>query len=296
MEFRKYEKIHRLGKEETDGILFGDIHVMEKIDGANLSIWVGEDMNIHIGSRTREITEGFNGAVDYVREHPGIKKLLLENPTYRLYGEWLVKHTISYKETSYKKFYLFDIRTENGFMDPEIVVAIAKEYGIDHAHYHGKFRNPSYEEVEKLAGQSILGDKGEGVVIKNMDFVNKFGDLCYAKIVTEQFTEDNSVVFGGNNRNAFNYWEIYVSNKYITLERVRKIMQKTQPLVDERLDMKHIPRICNSVYHDMLTEEIWEIQKNVPVINLKVLQRVCFKKAKAIYLDILRDDLSVAYK
>ena len=30
MEFRKYEKIHRLGKDETLGILEGTVHVEEK--------------------------------------------------------------------------------------------------------------------------------------------------------------------------------------------------------------------------------------------------------------------------
>lgn len=31
--FKRYPKIHRLGKEENDGILFGECHVEEKIDG-----------------------------------------------------------------------------------------------------------------------------------------------------------------------------------------------------------------------------------------------------------------------
>ena len=32
--FRSYGKIHRLGKEETEGILQGFCHVQEKVDGA----------------------------------------------------------------------------------------------------------------------------------------------------------------------------------------------------------------------------------------------------------------------
>ena len=30
MSFKKYPKVHRLGKDETDGILEGEVHVEEK--------------------------------------------------------------------------------------------------------------------------------------------------------------------------------------------------------------------------------------------------------------------------
>ena len=39
MEYKAYPKIHRLGKEETDGILDHEFVVQEKIDGANISIF-----------------------------------------------------------------------------------------------------------------------------------------------------------------------------------------------------------------------------------------------------------------
>lgn len=39
-DFKPYFKIHRLGKEETEGILIGECHVEEKIDGANTSILI----------------------------------------------------------------------------------------------------------------------------------------------------------------------------------------------------------------------------------------------------------------
>jgi hypothetical protein len=40
MPFQRYEKIIALGKEETDGILNGDVWISEKIDGSNTSIWL----------------------------------------------------------------------------------------------------------------------------------------------------------------------------------------------------------------------------------------------------------------
>lgn len=296
--FKEYRKIHRLGAEENDGILYGKCYIQEKIDGANTSIWI-EDGEMKCASRTRVLTEGFNGFYDYIQSHEGVKKLLADHPTYRLYGEWLVRHTIAYTETAYKQFYLFDIRPSDEektpYMDPAEVVEIAKKYGINHAELFAVIENPTVEQIQEYVGKTMLGDKGEGVVIKNFGFLNKFGDPVYAKIVTQEFKEDNSLVFGGNNKHSETYWEQYVVNEYITLARVQKIMNKLQPLVDKRLGMEHTARVIQTVYHDMITEEIWAIQKKVPVLDFKHLSRLATRKAAKMYHDLLLNSVSVAY-
>jgi len=298
--FKRYPKIHRLGKEEVEGILEGTVHIEEKIDGANGQIWVDKRGEITCGSRNRELTEGFNGFVDYVKSHDGIRNLLANHPGWRLYGEWLVRHTIQYNETNYKHFYLFDISLVSDgeeaeeFLTKEHVMAIADEYGIHRPEYHGSFDNPTQEQIMEHVGKSTLGEKGEGVVLKNHEFRDKFGSHNYAKIVTENFKEDNGVTFGGNNKHSDSYWEMYVVNKYMTLARIEKIMNKLQPLIDKRLDLEHIPRITNTAYHDMLTEEIWEIQDKVQSLNFKTLKRIAMKKAVQIYKDVLSGDISVA--
>lgn len=306
--FRNYEKIQRLGKEETDGILDAPVHVQEKIDGANLQVWL-EDEVIHVGSRNNDVTTkdgGFNGAVGYIQSHPGIQKLLADYPSFRLYGEWLVKHTIQYKETAYGKFYLFDIFDEGFVMDnntespkgsylsTDDVDLLAQKYELEKPHYYGRMVVTDISQLKELVGKSLLGDKGEGVVIKRTDFKNIFGDVVYAKMVSNEFMEDNAVVFGGNNKFAKTYYELWAVNKYMTLGRVRKIMSKIQSEIDERLDMKHIPRICMTAYHDLLLEEIWDIANKVPHLDFKDFKRLAFKKAKQIYVDVLNDSISVA--
>lgn len=299
MEFRRYEKIHRLGKEETDGILEGTVHVQEKVDGANLSVWVGKDGEIRVGSRNNDLTANgneFNGAVAYCNAHPGIKLLLEKFPKLRLYGEWLVKHTIDYNPTAYKKFYLFDIYDDSAgyFLSTTEVHSLSTAYGIESVPYIGIFESPTYSQLLELAGKSQFGDRGEGVVLKNHNFKNKFGDFCYAKIVTESFKEDNGVTFGGNNKFSDTYWEVYIVNKYIDVARVQKIMNKIQPEIESRLDMKDISRVISTVYHDMITEEAWEIANKVQSIKFYVLKRIAFKKIIQVYKDILNNSLSVA--
>lgn len=299
--FKRYPKIHRLGKEETDGILLGKVHLEEKIDGANGQIWVDKRGEITCGSRNRELAEGFNGFVDYIKEHKGINKLLKEHPEYRLYGEWLVRHTLQYKESAYQNFYLFDITTikdgeeQEDFFTKEEVVKIADEYGICRPEYHGSFENPTEEQLNEFVGRSTLGEKGEGIVLRNHEFRDKFGNHNHAKIVTQDFKESNAVTFGGNNKHSDTYWEMWIINKYINASRVRKIIHKLEPELG-KLELQHTPRVANTVYHDVLTEEIWEIAKNAGHVDFNNLKRLAMRKAVQVYKDLLSGDVSVADK
>lgn len=294
--FIKYPKIYRLGADENLGILDAEVVVQEKIDGANTSIWV-DNGEIECASRNRTLVDDdFNGFVTYISNHEGIRQVLKDLPDLRLYGEWLVKHTISYKETSYKQFYLFDVMLESGlFMNQEMVGNLASKYNINYPTIFAEGKL-TLEEIQQYVGKSDLGDKGEGVVIKNPEFVNQFGDMAYAKIVTQDFKESNAIVFGGNNKHSETYWEMYVANKYCTLARVQKAMRKIQPEVNEKLDKPHTSRIIMTSYHDLITEEMWEIQKKVPSLNFRKLKGFCAKKFARIYHDILEDDVSIAYK
>lgn len=293
--FVQYPKIHRLGVEENEGILDKEVFIQEKVDGANTSIWF-EDGELKMGSRTRELTDGFNGFCDYVRNHEGIRAFFEKYPNNRIFGEWLVRHTIAYNELSYKQFYLFDVMTPDGeWWTTREVELVAGNFGILYPQIFA-FGKLSEDEIGEFVGKTNLGEKGEGVVIKRAGFVNKFGNHCYAKIVTQEFKEDNALVFGGNNKHSETYWEMFVVNKYCTLPRVQKVMNKLQPIIEERLDFKHTPRIAVTCYHDMLTEEVWEIASKVPSLDFRQLKKLASKKFIQIYHDLLTGSVSVADK
>jgi len=286
----EYPKIHQLGKKETLGILIGTCTIQEKVDGANVSIWMGKS-EIKCGSRTRELSDnGFNGFVGFVKDNQSIKDYLTAFPRHRLYGEWLVQHTISYNSNNYKRMYLFDILDEDGkFLPQNEVEKVAKEIGLRYPQIFGIFENPTEESLKEFVGKTNLGDKGEGIIIKNLDFKNEFSDLCYAKMVAENFKESNAIPFGGNDKTLDTYWEIYIVNKYCTLARVQKIMHKIQPEINEKLDLKHIPRVSQTCYHDLITEEMWEIQAKVVNLNFRSLKLLCGKKFIEIYKEIIEE-------
>lgn len=296
MEYKAYPKIHRLGKEETDGILDHEFVVQEKIDGANISIFE-LDGKVRCGTRTRMLPEdeSFNGFQEAVQANLQLAMFFSREPNKILYGEWLVKHTITYNEEAYRKIYLFDIydtETDTWLSQTE-VKEWAEFLGLEYPHVFtiGKL---TPEQIDEFVGKSMIAPAGEGVVLKAENFVNKYGDHVYAKVVHQKFKESNAIVFGGNNKHSETYWEMYVVNKYCTTARVRKIMQKLQSETEKRLDMEHTSQVAGTCYHDLITEEIWEITKKVPKLNFKRLQWLCMRKFIQIYHDILNNSLSVA--
>ena len=161
--FRKYEKIHRLGKEETDGILTpGEnviITVQEKIDGANASIWQDEAGNLQRGSRNRALPEdeSFNGFKEWVEDnHDKLQAVFAEYPNIRLYGEWLVRHSIAYNSTAYQKFYLFDVYGEEGFWDQEAVISLADQFDLfqPQVFFYNYLDKLNLDDLEKWASGS----------------------------------------------------------------------------------------------------------------------------------------------
>lgn len=297
MVFKKYNKVHRLGKEETEGILDGKVLIQEKIDGANTSIWKEEGV-LKFGTRNTMIESGFRGFVEYVYNNKEIQTFLDDYPHFRLYGEWLVKHTISYNELAYKHFYLYDIYNEElgEYLDPRDVANYADEYGIKRPRifFHGVVDDIRKIESE-FVGKTDLGSRGEGVVIKRHGYVSKFGDTPqYAKIVTQEFKEDNATIFGGNDKHSETYWEQYICNTFMTVTRVNKIIQKIESNEDKKVDISDTPKVVNMVYHDLLEEEIWTIQKKVKKVDFNNLKRICTKKAQQLFKDILNDSLGVS--
>lgn len=64
--------------------------------------------------------------------HAGIVDLLRKCPHYRLFGEWLVKHSIPYPQECYQKFYMYDILDESTgeWVPPMDVISVAKLHNI----------------------------------------------------------------------------------------------------------------------------------------------------------------------
>ena len=293
--FKKYEKVLRFEKPECEGVLNGNVYLFEKIDGANVSIWKDIDTgklcaashNHQIMNGEDEIVDHFNGFIDYILEI-GMKQRFDEYfadfPFDILYGEWLIPHTVQYPQERYKQMYIFDVYNtrDNKFFHYDVYSPFLLEKGFVHAPLLTKLYKPTIEDVMQYVGQTKLGGtQGEGIVLKNYDFINKYGRNVYAKIVCEKFLETKSIPKTCNNE-----IEKSIADEYITQARVDKIIHKVKFDINhgENVQIEDIPKVLQLTYNDVITEDMWEIvkKKKNPIINFKTL-RSCIENVTRQY-------------
>ena len=178
MRVRKYQHLERLGTSEVQGIEYGVCHVFPKIDGANGSIWI-DDGVIKAGSRRRDLSEGDDNAgfYEWVKGQEMFTKFFAAHPMLRLYGEWLVPHSLkTYKPTAWQNFYVFDVcmdgatEEENTYLHYDEYKPLLEQFGISYIHPIAIIENGSYEQfINQLAHNVFLIEDGmgpgEGIVV-----------------------------------------------------------------------------------------------------------------------------------
>lgn len=292
--YKEYMHIERFGKSEVEGIELGECFVFPKIDGTNAVIW-NENGVIKAGSRTRELTlekdnAGFYRALLNDKQFDGVKKFLLESPNTILFGEFLVKHTIStYRENAWRKFYLFDmfqIMGDNSryLSYPEYKV-LCEMYGIEYIPCLAIVKNGTYENfTHYLTGNNYLIEDGkgtgEGIVLKNYEYRNKWGRQCFAKIITSEFKEKFHKEMGPNEI-EHKMVEDEITEKYCTDAFIDKTKAKIINEVGEWSN-KLIPRLIETCFHELIVEEMWNVIKEFkqPKIDFKTLRYFLVNKVK----------------
>ena len=304
MEFKAYQHIEKFGRDEVLDINLGTCHVFPKIDGTNASVWYNREKTICCGSRRREISlEADNGGfMKYIitdDNAAGIRQFLLSYPDFRLFGEWLIPHTLkTYKFDAWKKFYVFDVCRDTGdetedmeYMPYESYALLMEEFGIDYIPCIAVIKSGDYEAfVKQLQNNVFLIEDGEGtgegIVIKNYDFYNRFGRQTWAKIVASDFKERHGKTMGPAAMKGPDMIE-----EKIALELNKDTVDKVIASITEGkgvLEGKDIPRLLDTVWHDFITEEIWHILKKfkTPRIDFKVLHRFVVNRIKKLVPEV----------
>lgn len=277
---KKYPKVVRHGK--TDVHQPGDtVVIWEKLDGSNASFkwertpvalkWHQKLRNkLNIGmqfadsrvdfkafSRNRELDSGntLNGFYNWANEHPELE-LLPEGLT--LYGEWLVPHTVKYKEEYYKKFYLFSVFDENidQWLPLPEIVALAETFNLTLAPILAVIEYTNTEALKPYVGQSemtVEPNTGEGAVITNQ---TEGRVDTSTKYVSDAFLETKQIKY---DRKDLPETAIWVKAN-ATPARIDKIIFK---LRDENelgeVNFQNFGRLAKmvsiAVYDDILEEE-----------------------------------------
>lgn len=304
--FKKYQHIERFGTPEVDGLTQGNTYIFPKIDGTNSSVWL-ENGEIHAGSRKRELSLDVDNANFYntIKDDARIKAFFNDNPTLRLFGEWLVPHTLkNYETTAWKKFYVFDVVDcteadtadnieKSRYLPYEEYSELLDKYNIDYVPLIKKLENPTVEEVTDcidLNGFLTTDGKGEGIVIKNYEYQNRYGRQTWAKIVTAEFKTKHTNHGGGGIKKALliGDYEQAIVEEYVTEALVEKEYSK---IINDTPDIprnKLIPQLFARVYYSLITEESWHFIKKYknPKIDYKVLYKLLVDKVKELKIEL----------
>jgi hypothetical protein len=286
-EFKKYQHIEKEGPE-VDGLLNGKVYVFPKIDGTNASIWF-DGSRLCFGSRNRELdVENDNACfMDKHINDSRFIKFFSQYPHLRLFGEWLVPHTIKkYRDDSWHKFYVFDIQTQTGeYIQYEKYRTIMESYDINYIPAICTIDYPSMSKLKEIALKDCHylmedGCNGEGIVCKRYDFINQYGRTTWLKIVNNEF-KDKHLSFKTKVVKEKTGREQKIIDEWLTDDIIDKVYANICNMKDGWTS-KCIPRLLETVYYDLITECTYNIIKKLknPVIDFKELKKLCDRRVK----------------
>lgn len=292
MEFRKYMHLERFGNDEVQGIEVGTCYIFSKLDGSNASIWFYNN-ELQAGSRNRQLSLEKDNAGFYqnIKEQERYIKLVKENPTYYFYGEFLCPHSLkTYREDAWRKFYIFDVfdSVSNKYLHYDEYSKLLDKYDVEYIKPLCIIKNATYDNllIELGNNKYLIKDgegTGEGIVIKNYQFENKYKRVCWAKMITNAFKEKHISEMGPQVKVQKEMIEQQIVDKYIDKHLVDKVYSK---IVNENegWSSKYIPRLLQETFYDLIKEESWDFVKEFkfPTINFKTLQSLCILRIKEI--------------
>lgn len=294
MSFLKYPHLEKYGNAAVQDIEFGVCHIFPKLDGTNASAWKDEE-GIKGGSRNRVLSiESDNaGFFAWLLSDQGerYRAFLQDKPHLRLYGEWLVPHTIQhYRADCWRKFWIFDVWDGNSerMLTYDEYKGMLEEYNLYYVPCTKIIKNPSWENLQHeaincrygLVDHTVNDKPGEGIVIKNYDWINKFNQQPWAKIVNGEFKDDFYGKMGANvmeNRTGAQTVADLACTAHLIDKEYAKIVN-----LEGKWERKFIPRLLHTVYYSVVTEELWDCLKKInrATVNFQELQKHCEMRVK----------------
>ena len=288
---KKYDKVKGSGilldKFKDRGLV-----VQEKLDGSNASFTV-DNGELQCFSRRKKLNEKetLNGFYGWV--HENIQEDVFDFlEDYIIFGEWLVKHKIQYKEECYKEFYVFDVydKEEEAYLSLKNMHRIAsylelktvKTLLIAEPSHHLNTLTP--QNIQDLVGKSDMTVKpntGEGIVIKYLDGKSEHED--YYKIVSNEFKEFNRQKMKTEIKNNDS-----VADYAMTRARMEKMIFRAieeDRLKEEDLELQNFSSVMKEVGQNFVDDIMEEEKDNM----IKIIEKQIKKKMPHMLREILEE-------
>ena len=288
---KKYDKV-KGSRILLDRFKDRGLVVQEKLDGSNASFTV-DNGELQCFSRRKELNEKetLNGFYGWV--HENIQEDVFDFlEDYIIFGEWLVKHKIQYKEECYKEFYVFDVydKEEEAYLSLKNMHRIAsylelktvKTLLIAEPSHHLNILTP--QDIQDLVGKSDMTVKpntGEGIVVKYLDGKSEHED--YYKIVSNEFKEFNRQKMKTEIKNNDS-----VADYAMTRARMEKMIFRAIEegrLSEDNIELENFGPIIKEVGQDFVDDIMEEEKDNM----LKIIEKQIKKKMPHILREILQE-------
>lgn len=300
-EHKKYTSIIRYGKTGTREVLKeGDIiSITEKLDGANASFIKdeAESMGVSCFSRNNKLypekNQNLGGFYQWVEENISpLRDLLI--PNYRYFGEWTTKHKVAYKPEYTNQFFLFSIWDENEqeYLPDTIVRIEAKRLGLRTVDYFYEGEFISFEHLMSFVGKSsrtLEPDTGEGIVVKNVNYRDRYNLQVFVKLVSKRFAELQPQRLPKNPNVGVEHDAVILS--VLTKPRVEKMLFKLvdEGILEENYGIEDMGTILKHIHSNILEDMLTEEREILEYIDGKVLSKRVGKLIPSIIKDILKE-------
>ena len=294
-EYKAYQHIERFGTDEVEGIEIGTTYVFPKIDGTNGQIWF-EDSKVKCGSRKRELTLDNDNADFYntiIKDYRYVDYFKL-HPDHQLFGEWLVPHTLkTYREDTWRKFYIFDVYKDRKPIPYFNYYQILDYFNLDYIPPLRMFTNGTQEAFVRCLEENkfLLKDGagiGEGIVIKNYNFSNKYGRTTWAKIIANEYLDKKHKIKDNVPFTEIKCVEQQIVDKFVTADFASK--EYVKMIVDKGgvWRAQFIGEFLGRTWNTFINEEIWNILKEFkhPTVDFGKLNKLFIQRIKEFRTDI----------
>ena len=197
-------------------------------------------------------------------------------------------HTLrTYQDDAWRDLYIFDVynRDKGIYLSYDVYKPLLDAYSVTYIPCLGVVTNPTYEILCKYRDENFYKVKdnsgaGEGIVIKQYNWKNKFGRTSFAKMIANHFQDAHIKVMGGSVIKV-KLIEEEIANVYVTKHIVDKAVAKIRT-EQGQFSAKNIPQLFGMVFHELIVEEMWEIVKKhkYPKIDFKTLNTCTIVKIK----------------
>ena len=289
---KKYDKVKGKGIV-LDKFKHRGLVVQEKLDGSNASFTM-EDGELVCFSRRKKLNENetLNGFYNWAHENVDKEFLATLLNGFIIFGEWLVKHKIQYKEECYKQFYVFDVydKKKQIYLPPENVMIIAEDLNLKHVEYlmvmppSSQLSNIQPQDIQDLVGKSDMTVKpntGEGIVVKYLDGKSEHED--YYKIVSNEFKEFNRQKMKTEIKNNDS-----VADYAMTRARMEKMIFRAieeDRLKEEDLELQNFSLVMKEVGQNFVDDIMEEEKDNM----IKIIEKQIKKKMPHMLREILEE-------